>query len=190
MQLSSIERYRSQIEVIQKKYGLTNYVDQLKAIATLFEYEVDSDVKFLFEEKMAYLKNCIELDNVKAFKDVADSNAGLIDKEGKNVFQVSRDGNIYYVQALSKYCILIDAIIYCVLRNKKIEDLKAEDHRNIAVRSLSDGDTVRSTLGRIKNTGIPEDVRQLLIMYLANLGYNMGVMDQFPLLRIDHASVS
>lgn len=188
--ISSTERYRKQLETIRKKCGPTNYVDQLNAVEFLIGLEVDEDVKYEFERERDYLLTKIELESLKTLKDVDETTIGVREKEDKKSFEVERDGNIYNIKTLTKHGILSDAIMYCLLRHKKIEELNSEDYRNIGVRSCNDGENVRATLGRIMKVGLPVDVIRFFIMYIANLGFTTGVLDQFPFLKIEHASAS
>ena len=188
--IDPIERYRKQMEAIRKKYGPTNYVDQLKVVDSLIEFEVDENVKFLFEQQRAYLLTKIELEHLKILKDVGDTTIGVREKEDQKSFKIERDGNIYSIKTLTKHGILNDTIMYCLLKHKRVEELNAEDYRNIGVRSCSDGENVRATLGRIMRTGLPVEVKRFFIMYIANLGFMTGILDLFPFLKIDHASAS
>ena len=188
--MSSTERYRKQLEIIRKKYGPTNYVNQLKDVEILIGLEVDEDVKYEFERERVYLLAKIELEHLKILKDVGETTIGVREKEDKKSFKIERDGNIYSIKILTKHAILSDAITYCLLKHKKVEELNSEDYRNIGVRSCNDGENVRATLGRIMKTGLPVDVKHFFIMYIANLGFTAGILDQFPFLKIDHASAS
>lgn len=188
--MSSTERYRKQLEIIRKKYGPTNYVDQLKDVEILIGLEVDEDVKYEFERERVYLLAKIELEHLRTLSDVGETTIGVRGKDDKKSFEVERDGNIYNIKILTKHAILNDTIMYCLVKHKKIEDLNAEDYRNIGVRSCNDGENVRATLGRIMKTGLPVDVKHFFIMYIANLGFTAGILDQFPFLKIDHASAS
>ena len=58
--IDPIERYRNQMETMQKKHGPTNYVDQLKDLDILIEYEKDENSKFLLEQQRALLDAKIE----------------------------------------------------------------------------------------------------------------------------------
>ena len=188
--IDPIERYRKQMETMRKKHGPTNYVDQLKDLDILIEYEKDENSKFLLEQQRTYLRTKIEIEHLKTLKDVGETTIGVREKEYKKSFKIERDGNIYSIQPLTKHGILNDTIMYCLLKHKKIEELNAEDYRNIGERSCSDGENVRATLGRIMKTGLPVDVKHFFIMYIANLGFTAGILDQFPFLKIDHASAS
>ena len=188
--IDPIERYRNQMETMQKKHGPTNYVDQLKDLDILIEYEKDENSKFLLEQQRALLDAKIELEHLKTLKDVGETTIGVREKEDKKSFKIERDGNIYSIKILTKHAILSDAITYCLLKHKKVEELNSEDYRNIGVRSCNDGENVRATLGRIMKTGLPVDVKHFFIMYIANLGFTAGILDQFPFLKIDHASAS
>lgn len=188
--INSTERYRKQLETIRKKYGPTNYVDQLKAVEFLIGLEVDDDVKYELEREQTYLLTKIELEHLRTLKDVDETTIGVREKDDEKSFEVERDGNTYNIKTLTKHGILSDAVMYCLLKHKKIEDLNAEDYRNIGVRSCNDGENVRATLGRIMKRGLPVDVKNFFIMYIANLGFTAGILDQFPFLKIDHASAS
>ena len=186
--IDPIERYRNQMETMQKKHGPTNYVDQLKDLDILIEYEKDENSKFLLEQQRALLDAKIELEHLKTLKDVGETTIGVREKEDKKSFKIERDGNIYSIKILTKHAILSDAITYCLLKHKKVEELNSEDYRNIGVRSCNDGENVRATLGRIMKRGLPVDVKNFFIMHIANLGFTTGILDQFPFLKIEHAS--
>lgn len=188
--INSTERYRKQLETIRKKYGPTNYVDQLKAVEFLIGLEVDDDVKYELEREQTYLLTKIELEHLRTLKDVDETTIGVREKDDEKSFEVERDGNTYNIKTLTKHGILSDAVMYCLLKHKKVEELNSEDYRNIGVRSCNDGENVRATLGRIMKRGLPVDVKNFFIMHIANLGFTAGILDQFPFLKIDHASAS
>ena len=155
--MSSTERYRKQLEIIRKKYGPTNYVNQLKDVEILIGLEVDEDVKYEFERERVYLLAKIELEHLRTLSDVGETTIGVREKEDKKSFKIERDGNIYNIKILTKHAILSDAITYCLLKHKKVEELNSEDYINIGVRSCNDGENVRATLGRIMTMGLPVD---------------------------------
>ena len=186
----TIERYRKQLEVIQKKHGPTNYVDQLKAVEFLIEYEVDEDIKFLFEQHRDHLQTIIQLEHLKTLKDTGETIIGIKGNNASKNFEIKRDGNTYSIATLKKNAILLDIIMYCLSTQKNVEELNAKDYRNIGVRSCNDGENVRATLVRIKKNGLPVDVQRFLILHCANLNFNEGIIDKFPFLNIKYLSAS
>ena len=73
---------------------------------------------------------------------------------------------------------------------KTFDDLKSKDYEIIGIRTGTDSNNVRSTLGRIKNGGLSEKEKKYFIEFLIAYGFTVGALDRFPFLKADHASAS
>ena len=76
------------------------------------------------------------------------------------------------------------------IRENILNGITAKDYEIIGIRTGTDSNNVRSTLGRIKNGGLTEPEKKFFIELLVVFGCTVGALDRFPFLKTNHASAS
>ena len=184
-----VSRHKNVLELIRKEYGEHNYYAQLEKIEMLIKLEPDETLKFLFESEREKL--LLRIENLQ-LKQLSDNEPLYIvtNTDNANLLTIERNGIKYSIPRTKKNALCLDALGFCICMKKTFDDLKSKDYEIIGIRTGTDSNNVRSTLGRIKNGGLSEKEKKFFIEFLIAYGFTVGALDRFPFLKADHASAS
>lgn len=183
-----VSRHKNVLELIRKEYGEHNYYDQLEEIERLIKFEPDETQKYLLENEREKL--LLKIENQQLKQSLGNEPLSIVTTDNANLLTIERNGIKYSIPRTKKNALCLDALGFCICMKKTFDDLKSKDYEIIGIRTGTDSNNVRSTLGRIKNGGLSEKEKKFFIEFLIAYGFTVGALDRFPFLKADHASAS
>ena len=183
-----VSRHKNVLELIRKEYGEHNYYDQLEEIERLIKFEPDETQKYLLENEREKL--LLKIENQQLKQSLGNEPLSIVTTDNDDLLTIERNGIKYSIPRTKKNALCLDALGFCICMKKTFDDLKSKDYEIIGIRTGTDSNNVRSTLGRIKNGGLSEKEKKFFIEFLIAYGFTVGALDRFPFLKADHASAS
>ena len=183
-----VSRHKNVLELIRKEYGEHNYYAQLEKIEMLIKFEPDETQKYLLENEREKL--LLKIENQQLKQSLGNEPLSIVTTDNDDLLTIERNGIKYSIPRTKKNALCLDALGFCIYMRKTFDDLKSKDYEIIGIRTGTDSNNVRSTLGRIKNGGLSEKEKKFFIEFLIAYGFTVGALDRFPFLKADHASAS
>ena len=183
-----VSRHKNVMELIRKEYGEHNYYAQLEEIERLIKFEPDETQKYLLENEREKL--LLKIENQQLKQSLGNEPLSIVTTDNDDLLTIERNDIIYSIPRTKKNALCLDALGFCICMKKTFDDLKSKDYEIIGIRTGTDSNNVRSTLGRIKNGGLSEKEKKFFIEFLIAYGFTVGALDRFPFLKADHASAS
>lgn len=183
-----VSRHKNVLELIRKEYGEHNYYAQLEKIEMLIKLEPDEAQKYLLENEREKL--LLKIENQQLKQSLGNEPLSIVTTDNDDLLTIERNGIKYSIPRTKKNALCFDALGFCICMKKTFDDLKSKDYEIIGIRTGTDSNNVRSTLGRIKNGGLSEKEKKFFIEFLIAYGFTVGALDRFPFLKADHASAS
>ena len=183
-----VSRHKEVLELIRKEYGEHNYYAQLEEIERLIKFEPDETQKYLLENEREKL--LLKIENQQLKQSLGNEPLSIVTTDNDDLLTIERNGIKYSIPRTKKNALCLDALGFCICMKKTFDDLKSKDYEIIGIRTGTDSNNVRSTLGRIKNGGLSEKEKKFFIEFLIAYGFTVGALDRFPFLKADHASAS
>jgi hypothetical protein len=183
-----VSRHKNVLELIRKEYGEHNYYAQLEDIERLIKFEPDETQKYLLENEREKL--LLKIENQQLKQSLGNEPLSIVTTDNDDLLTIERNGIKYSIPRTKKNALCLDALGFCICMKKTFDDLKSKDYEIIGIRTGTDSNNVRSTLGRIKNGGLSEKEKKFFIEFLIAYGFTVGALDRFPFLKADHASAS
>ena len=183
-----VSRHKNVMELVRKAYGEHNYYDQLEEIERLIKFEPDETQKYLLENEREKL--LLKIENQQLKQSLGNEPLSIVTTDNDDLLTIERNGIKYSIPRTKKNALCLDALGFCICMKKTFDDLKSKDYEIIGIRTGTDSNNVRSTLGRIKNGGLSEKEKKFFIEFLIAYGFTVGALDRFPFLKADHASAS
>ena len=183
-----VSRHKNVMELVRKAYGEHNYYDQLEEIERLIKFEPDETQKYLLENEREKL--LLKIENQQLKQSLGNEPLSIVTTDNDDLLTIERNGIKYSIPRTKKNALCLDALGFCICMRKTFDDLKSKDYEIIGIRTGTDSNNVRSTLGRIKNGGLSEKEKKFFIEFLIAYGFTVGALDRFPFLKADHASAS
>ena len=183
-----VSRHKNVLELIRKEYGEHNYYAQLEKIEMLIKFEPDETQKYLLENEREKL--LLKIENQQLKQSLGNEPLSIVTTDNDDLLTIERNGIKYSIPRTKKNALCLDALGFCICMKKTFDDLKSKDYEIIGIRTGTDSNNVRSTLGRIKNGGLSEKEKKFFIEFLIAYGFTVGALDRFPFLKADHASAS
>ena len=183
-----VSRHKNVLELIRKEYGEHNYYDQLEEIERLIKFEPDETQKYLLENEREKL--LLKIENQQLKQSLGNEPLSIVTTDNDDLLTIERNDIKYSIPRTKKNALCLDALGFCICMKKTFDDLKSKDYEIIGIRTGTDSNNVRSTLGRIKNGGLSEKEKKFFIEFLIAYGFTVGALDRFPFLKADHASAS
>ena len=183
-----VSRHKNVMELIRKEYGEHNYYAQLEEIERLIKFEPDETQKYLLENEREKL--LLKIENQQLKQSLGNEPLSIVTTDNDDLLTIERNDIIYSIPRTKKNALCLDALGFCICMRKTFDDLKSKDYEIIGIRTGTDSNNVRSTLGRIKNGGLSEKEKKFFIEFLIAYGFTVGALDRFPFLKADHASAS
>ena len=183
-----VSRHKNVMELIRKEYGEHNYYAQLEEIERLIKFEPDETRKYLLENEREKL--LLKIENQQLKQSLGNEPLSIVTTDNDDLLTIERNGIKYSIPRTKKNALCLDALGFCICMRKTFDDLKSKDYEIIGIRTGTDSNNVRSTLGRIKNGGLSEKEKKFFIEFLIAYGFTVGALDRFPFLKADHASAS
>lgn len=183
-----VSRHKNVMELIRKEYGEHNYYAQLEEIERLIKFEPDETQKYLLENEREKL--LLKIENQQLKQSLGNEPLSIVTTDNDDLLTIERNGIKYSIPRTKKNALCLDALGFCICMKKTFDDLKSKDYEIIGIRTGTDSNNVRSTLGRIKNGGLSEKEKKFFIEFLIAYGFTVGALDRFPFLKADHASAS
>ena len=182
-----VSRHKNVLELIRKEYGEHNYYDQLVNIEKLIKFEPDETRKYLLESEREKL--LLRIENQQLKQSSGNEPLSIVtNTDNDNLLTIERNGIKYSVSSTKKNLLCFDALELCVRTNKTFDELNSKDYEVIGIRTVTNKDSVRSTIARIKNGGLTETEKKFFIELLIAFGITVGAVERFPFLKIEHAS--
>lgn len=181
-----VSRHKNVLELVRKEYGELNYYAQLEEIERLIKFEPDEIQRYLLESEREKLRLRIENQQLKQSLD--NEPLSIVPTDNDALLTIERSGIKYSAFPTKKNLLCYDALELCVRANKTFDELKSKDYEIIGIRTATNKDYVRSTLGRIKNGGLTETEKKFFIELLIAFGITVGAVERSPFLKIEHAS--
>ena len=183
-----VSRHKNVMELVRKAYGEHNYYAQLEEIERLIKFEPDETQKYLLENEREKL--LLKIENQQLKQSLGNEPLSIVTTDNDDLLTIERNDIIYSIPRTKKNALCLDALGFCICMKKTFDDLKSKDYEIIGIRTGTDSNNVRSTLGRIKNGGLSEKEKKFFIEFLIAYGFTVGALDRFPFLKADHASAS
>ena len=183
-----VSRHKNVMELVRKAYGEHNYYAQLEEIERLIKFEPDETQKYLLENEREKL--LLKIENQQLKQSLGNEPLSIVTTDNDDLLTIERNGIKYSIPRTKKNALCLDALGFCICMKKTFDDLKSKDYEIIGIRTGTDSNNVRSTLGRIKNGGLSEKEKKFFIEFLIAYGFTVGALDRFPFLKANHASAS
>ena len=183
-----VSRHKNVMELIRKEYGEHNYYAQLEEIERSIKFEPDETQKYLLENEREKL--LLKIENQQLKQSLGNEPLSIVTTDNDDLLTIERNDIKYSIPRTKTNALCLDALGFCICMKKTFDDLKSKDYEIIGIRTGTDSNNVRSTLGRIKNGGLSEKEKKFFIEFLIAYGFTVGALDRFPFLKADHASAS
>lgn len=183
-----VNRHKNVLELVRKECGEQNYYAQFEEIERLIKFEPDETQKYLLENEREKL--LLKIENQQLKQSLGNEPLSIVTTDNDDLLTIERNGIKYSIPRTKKNALCLDALGFCICMKKTFDDLKSKDYEIIGIRTGTDSNNVRSTLGRIKNGGLSEKEKKFFIEFLIAYGFTVGALDRFPFLKANHASAS
>ena len=183
-----VNRHKNVLELIRKEYGEHNYYAQFEEIERLIKFEPDETLKYLLENEREKL--LLKIENQQLKQSLDNEPLSIVTTDNDDLLTIERNDIKYSIPRTKKNLLCFDALELCARTNKTFDELNSKDYEIIGIRTVTNKNSVRSTIARIKNGGLTELEKKFFIELLIVFGCTVGALDRFPFLKTDCASAS